>query len=161
MAQSRKTQLSKPAETKDAEFQWPAVVKRRVTYEPATAIYVQGAPARNVLFVEAGTVRLSVVSRSGKEALIAFVETGHFFGEGCLAGQPMRMATAVAMDACTILAIEKQEMVRQLRAQPAFFDRFLLHMLTKNIRIEEDLVDHLFNSSEKRLARAAAARALR
>ena len=81
------------------------------------------------------------------------IDGAHFFGEGCLAGQSQRMATATAMTACTILIVEKQEMVRQLHAKPAFADRFLTHMLTRNIRIEEDLIDQLFNSSEKRLAR--------
>ena len=81
------------------------------------------------------------------------LEAGHFFGEGCLAGQTQRMATATAMAASTILAVEKPDMVRQLHAQPAFADRFLTHMLTRNIRIEEDLIDQLFNSTEKRLAR--------
>ena len=96
---------------------------------------------------------MSVVSHAGKEAVVAMLEAGHFFGEGCLAGQPRRMATAMTVVPCTILAVEKQEMVRQLHARPAFADRFLSHMLTRNIRIEEDLIDQLFNSSEKRLAR--------
>jgi CRP/FNR family transcriptional regulator, cyclic AMP receptor protein len=93
------------------------------------------------------------LSHAGKEAVVALLDVGHFFGEGCLAGQRQRMATATAMAACTILTVEKQEMVRQLHAAPAFADRFLTHMLTRNIRIEEDLVDQLFNSTEKRLAR--------
>jgi CRP-like cAMP-binding protein len=100
-----------------------------------------------------GPCRLSVLSHAGKEAVVALLDVAHFFGEGCLAGQPQRMATATAMTACTILAVEKQEMVRQLHAKPAFADRFLSHMLARNIRIEEDLVDQLFNSTEKRLAR--------
>ena len=98
-------------------------------------------------------MRLSVLSHAGKEAVVAVLDAGHFFGEGCLAGQTQRMATATAMAPCTILAVEKQEMVRQLHARPAFADRFLTHMLTRNIRIEEDLIDQLFNSTEKRLAR--------
>jgi CRP-like cAMP-binding protein len=93
------------------------------------------------------------VSHTGKEAVVAVIDAGHFFGEGCLAGQPQRMATARAMSPGTILTVEKPEMVRQLHARPAFADRFLIHMLTRNIRIEEDLIDQLFNSSEKRLAR--------
>ena len=91
------------------------------------------------MYVEKGAVRLSVLSHAGKEAVVAVLDVGHFFGEGCLAGQSQRMATATAMAPCTILAVEKQEMVRQLHAQPAFADRFLTHMLTRNIRIEEDL----------------------
>ena len=103
--------------------------------------------------VEKGAVRLSVLSHAGKEAVVAVLDAGHFFGEGCLAGQIHRMATATAMAPSTILVVEKPEMVRQLHAAPAFADRFLTHMLTRNIRIEEDLVDQLFNSTEKRLAR--------
>jgi CRP-like cAMP-binding protein len=107
----------------------------------------------SVMYVESGAVRLSVFSPAGREALAAMLEAGHFFGEGCLAGQFYLMATATAMAATTILAVEKPEMVRHLHAAPAFADRFLTHMLTRNIRIEEDLVDQLFNSTEKRLAR--------
>ena len=113
------------------------------------------------MYVEKGAVRLSVLSHAGKEAVVALLDVGHFFGEGCLAGQSQRMATATAMAPCTILAVEKQEMVRHLHAEPAFADRFLTHMLTRNIRIEEDLVDQLFNSTEKRLARTLAAGAVR
>ena len=103
--------------------------------------------------VERGAVRLSVLSHAGKEAVVALLDVGHFFGEGCLAGQSQRMATALAMASCTILVVEKPELVRQLHAKPAFADRFLTHMIARNIRIEEDLLDQLFNSTEKRLAR--------
>jgi CRP-like cAMP-binding protein len=106
------------------------------------------------MYVEQGAVRLSVHSRSGKEAVVALIEAGHFFGEGCLAGQVHRMATARAAVECTILVVEKREMARELHSRPAFADRFLAHMLSRNIRIEQDLVDHHFNTSEKRLARA-------
>jgi CRP-like cAMP-binding protein len=116
-------------------------------------IFVQGDPATSVMYVEKGAVRLSVLSHEGKEAVVAVLDSGHFFGEGCLASQSQRMATATAIGPCTILTVEKQEMTRQLHAQPAFADRFLTHMLTRNIRIEEDLIDQLFNSTEKRLAR--------
>jgi CRP/FNR family transcriptional regulator, cyclic AMP receptor protein len=132
---------------------WTGVQLQRVEYGPATLIFAQGDPATSVMHVEEGAVRLSVISHAGKEAVIAVLEPGHFFGEGCLAGQPQRMATATAMTRCTILAVDKQEMVRQLHHEPGFADRFLAHMLTRNIRIEEDLIDQLFNSSEKRLAR--------
>ena len=115
--------------------------------------FAQGDPAASILYVEMGPVRLSVLSHAGKEAVVAMLDAGHFFGEGCLAGQTQRMATATAMASSTILAVEKPDMVRQLHAQPAFADRFLTHMLTRNIRIEEDLIDQLFNSTEKRLAR--------
>jgi CRP/FNR family transcriptional regulator, cyclic AMP receptor protein len=126
---------------------------QRVDYGPAATIFAQGDPATSVMYVEKGAVRLSVLSHAGKEAVVAVLDGGHFFGEGCLAGQLQRMATATAMTPCTIVAVEKQEMVRHLRDQPEFADRFLTHMLTRNIRIEEDLIDQLFNSSEKRLAR--------
>ena len=142
-----------PTLTPDGAIDWTGVRIQRVDYEPAATIFAQGDPATSVLYVETGAVRLSVLSHAGKEAVVAVLEVGHFFGEGCLAGQSQRMATATAMAASTILAVEKQEMVRQLHAQPAFADRFLTHMLARNIRIEEDLIDQLFNSSEKRLAR--------
>jgi CRP-like cAMP-binding protein len=119
----------------------------------SATIFVQGDAATSVMYVEEGVVRLSVLSHAGKEVVVAVVDGGHFFGEGCLAGQPQRMATATAMAPCTIVAVDKQDMIRHLHARPAFADRFLTHMLTRNIRIEEDLIDQLFNSSEKRLAR--------
>ena len=99
-------------------------------------------------------MKLAVLSKAGKEAVVAILGPGDFFGEGCLADQPRRMATAAAMSATTVLAIEKPEMLRVLHQEPALADRFLVHMLGRNIRIEEDLIDQLFNSSEKRLARA-------
>jgi CRP/FNR family transcriptional regulator, cyclic AMP receptor protein len=132
---------------------WTGVRVQRVEHDTATQIFAQGDPATSVMYVEKGAVRLSVLSHAGKEAVVAVLDAGHFFGEGCLAGQMHRMATATAMAPSTILAVEKPEMVRQLHAVPAFADRFLTHMLTRNIRIEEDLVDQLFNSTEKRLAR--------
>ena len=132
---------------------WTGVPLQRVAYEPAATIFAQGDPATSVMYVDSGAVRLSVVSHAGKEAVVAVLEDGHFFGEGCLASQPRRIATATAMAPCTIISVDKPDMVRQLHARPAFADRFMTHMLTRNIRIEEDLIDQLFNSSEKRLAR--------
>jgi CRP-like cAMP-binding protein len=132
---------------------WTGVRVQRVEHDTATQIFAQGDPATSVMYVEKGAVRLSVLSHAGKEAVVAVLDAGHFFGEGCLAGQMHRMATATAMAPSTILVVEKSDMVRQLHAAPAFADRFLTHMLTRNIRIEEDLVDQLFNSTEKRLAR--------
>jgi CRP-like cAMP-binding protein len=132
---------------------WTGVQTQRVEYRPGATIFAQGEPATSVMYVDQGAVRLSVLSHAGKEAVVAVLDVTHFFGEGCLAGQAQRMATATAMTACTILAVDKPEMVRQLHGKPAFADRFLTHMLTRNIRIEEDLIDQLFNSSEKRLAR--------
>ena len=149
MAKSKRALPPKSAEALD----WAGTRTVRVEYRSAATIFAQGDPATSVLYVEKGTVRLSVVSHAGKEAVVAVLDAGHFFGEGCLAGQSQRMATATAMDSCTVLTVHKPEMVRLLHAKPAFADRFLTHMLTRNIRIEEDLIDQLFNSTEKRLAR--------
>ncbi len=149
MAKSKRAPTLKPT----AALDWTGARTERVAYGSAATIFAQGDAATSVLYVEKGTVRLSVVSHAGKEAVVAVLDAGHFFGEGCLAGQSRRMATATAMDSCTVLTVDKSEMVRLLHAQPAFADRFLTHMLTRNIRIEEDLIDQLFNSSEKRLAR--------
>jgi CRP-like cAMP-binding protein len=132
---------------------WSGVRTERAAYASGTTIFAQGDAATSVMYIEEGRLRLSVLSHAGKEAVIAVLDAGYFFGEGCLVGQPYRMATAMAMTDCTIVIVEKQNMVRQLHGQPAFADRFLRHMLTRNIRIEEDLIDQLFNSSEKRLAR--------
>ncbi len=124
----------------------------RLEREGAT-LFAQGDPAPTIMYIERGAVRLSVLSHAGKEAVIAMLDAGHFFGEGCLAGQKQRMATATAMAPCTIISIEMQVMTQQIHSRPLFADHFLTHMLTRNIRIEEDLIDQLFNSSEKRLAR--------
>jgi len=154
-ARQRATSKSKgPSTAKRADkVDWTGVRLKRVEYGPGVTIFAQGEPATSVMYVEGGAVRLSVLSHAGKEAVVAVLDVAHFFGEGCLAGQSQRMATATAIDRCSILAVEKQEMVRHLHAEPAFADRFLSHMLTRNIRIEEDLIDQLFNSTEKRLAR--------
>src|SRR6266508_4502960 len=127
--------------------------RRQVTYEPSQRIFAQGDPCTTVLYVQSGGVKLSILSGSGKEAVVAIFGPGEFFGEGALAGQPVRIATATAVETSKILVVQKRAMVRLLRSQHAFSDRFISHMLARNIRIEEDLVDHLFNSSEKRLAR--------
>jgi CRP/FNR family cyclic AMP-dependent transcriptional regulator len=132
---------------------WTGVDTHRTKYPAASVVFSQGDPATTIMYVESGTVRLSVVSHTGREAVVAMLDGGHFFGEGCMAGQSQRMATATAVEASTVLAVEQPEMVRQLRATPAFAELFLKHMLTRNIRIEEDLIDQLFNSTEKRLAR--------
>jgi CRP-like cAMP-binding protein len=132
---------------------WTGATTERAEYTRGTRIFLQGDLATSVMYVADGTVRLSVLSHAGKEAVIAVLERGHFFGEGCLAGQPYRMATAAAMSACTIVIVQKQDMVRHLQTRRTFAEQFLSHMLARNIRIEEDLIDQLFNSSEKRLAR--------
>jgi CRP-like cAMP-binding protein len=123
-------------------------------YARGAVIFSQGDPATHVFYIQKGSVKLAVLSKAGKEAVVAILGPGDFFGEGCLADQPRRMATAAAMSATTVMAIEKPEMLRVLHQQPTLADRFLAHMLARNIRIEEDLIDQLFNSSEKRLARA-------
>jgi CRP-like cAMP-binding protein len=132
-----------------------AGIKRKITkYSRSAVVFAQGDPATEVFYVQLGSIKLSVLSRTGKEAVVAILGPGDFFGEGCLAGQPRRMATASALGASTVLVIEKPQMLDLLHSEPTLADRFLLHMLARNIRIEEDLIDQLFNSSEKRLARA-------
>ena len=106
-----------------------------------------------MFYIQLGSIKLSVLSRTGKEAVVAMLGAGDFFGEGCLAGQQRRMATASALSATTVLVIEKNQMLEMIHNEPALAERFLTHMLSRNIRIEEDLIDQLFNSSEKRLAR--------
>jgi len=123
-------------------------------YARSAVVFSQGDPATQVYYLQQGSIKLSVLSRTGKEAVVAMLVPGDFFGEGCLGGQPRRMSTASALTASTVLTVEKARMVELLHEQSSLADRFLLHMLARNIRIEEDLVDQLFNSSEKRLARA-------
>jgi CRP/FNR family cyclic AMP-dependent transcriptional regulator len=130
------------------------VARQIITFEKAEKIYGQGDPARGVKYIQKGSVKLSVVNAGGKEAVVAVLAPGEFFGEGCLAGQPVCMATAVAIEPTSVLFIEKKEMMRVLHEEHALSDLFISHMLARNIRIEEDLIDQMFNSSEKRLARA-------
>ena len=130
-----------------------SVSPRTVRYASGAAVSAQGAHANSVFYVQEGGIKLSVLSSAGKEAVVAMLGPGDFLGEGCLAGQPLRMGTATAVMRTALLRIPKRDMVRMLHEHPAFSDRFLAHMLMRNIRIEEDLVDQLFNSSEKRLAR--------
>jgi CRP/FNR family cyclic AMP-dependent transcriptional regulator len=138
----------------DEFFEAAEVARQILEYPDATTIFSQGDPALSVMYIRKGAVKLSVVSKTGKEAVVGMLAEGDFFGEGCLAGQAKRMATATTMASSTIVSVEKQEMSGRLHEHPAFSDRFLSHMLARNIRIEEDLIDQLFNSSEKRLARA-------
>jgi CRP/FNR family transcriptional regulator, cyclic AMP receptor protein len=129
------------------------VSRRIVQYRRGGVVFAQGSPATSVFYIQDGAVKLSVVSAGGKEAVVAVLGHADFFGEGCLAGQPLRMGTATAIMPTTVLRITKREMMRTLHEQSALSDHFIAHMLARNIRIEEDLVDQLFNSSEKRLAR--------
>jgi CRP-like cAMP-binding protein len=122
-------------------------------YPKKATIFTQGSPADAVLYIERGKVKVTVLSARGKEAVVAILGNGDFFGEGCLAGQPLRMATATAMTECAILRVQKATMIRMLHDEPALSELFMSFLLSRNVRIEEDLVDQLFNSSEKRLAR--------
>jgi CRP/FNR family cyclic AMP-dependent transcriptional regulator len=130
------------------------ISRKIVEYRRGEVIFTQGDPCEHVLYVQKGNVKLSVLSKAGREAVVAMLGPGEFFGEGCLAGQPVRMGSATAATDSTILLVDKDRMVRLLHKQHALSDRFIAHMLARNIRIEEDLIDQLFNSSEKRLARA-------
>jgi CRP/FNR family transcriptional regulator, cyclic AMP receptor protein len=116
-------------------------------------IFVQGDSSDAVFYIQKGKVKLSVVSQSGKEATIGILNEGDFFGEGCLTGQPLRLCSATAMTDCSVMRIDKKSMMEVLHREHAFSDMFVAYLLTRNIRHEEDLVDQLFNSSEKRLAR--------
>ena len=122
-------------------------------YRQGEVAFAQGDTAKDVRFVQKGAIKISVLSRIGKEAVVAMLAPGDFFGEGALAGQSVRIETATAIAPSSVLIIEKEAMVRLLHEEPLFADRFLSHMLARNMRIEADLVDQLFNSSEKRLAR--------
>jgi CRP/FNR family transcriptional regulator, cyclic AMP receptor protein len=151
---SRKKQRKKNSAFKAQAFLDSAGLARRIVeYRKSQKIYSQGDPTDHVMYIQKGGIKLSVVNAVGKEAVVAMLEPGDFFGEGGLAGQPLRMGTATAITPTTLLVIEKQEMIRVLHSERAFSDRFVTYMLARNIRIEQDLIDQLFNSSEKRLAR--------
>ena len=143
-----------PAFNAQAFLDSSGVAKTIVEYGRGETIFTQGDPCEDVLYIQTGGVKLSVVSKTGREAVVAMLGPGDFFGEGCLAGQPVRMGSATAITPSVILVVGKEKMLRLLHKQHAMSDRFISHMLSRNIRIEEDLIDQLFNSSEKRLARA-------
>lgn len=128
--------------------------KTLVSYRKSQIIFSQGEKAGSVFYLQTGAIKIAVTNSIGKEAVVALLRPGDFFGEGCIAGQPLRVSTATAMEASSALAIEKNEMIRVIHEEHEFSDHFVAHMLRRNVRIEEDLVDQLFNSSEKRLARA-------
>jgi CRP/FNR family transcriptional regulator, cyclic AMP receptor protein len=151
MARTRKPRRSARGEK---VLEAAGVPGRPADYKTAAVIFAQGDPGTTVMFIKKGTVKLSVVSSAGKEAVVGILKSGDFVGEGCLAGQNRRMATVTALTPTTMLILDKLEMTKRLHESRDFSDRFLSHMLARNIRIEEDLVDQLFNSSEKRLARA-------
>jgi CRP/FNR family transcriptional regulator, cyclic AMP receptor protein len=152
---TRRPPRSEKVPTFDAQLFLTSVGTGRSTtkYRPQSTIFLQGQPADAVFYVEKGTVQLTVVSEHGKEGVIAMPSAGDFFGEGCLAGQPLHIASATAMSNSIIVRIEKDTMVRVLREQPALSEMFMAFLLSRNVQFEADLVDQLFNSSEKRLAR--------
>jgi CRP/FNR family cyclic AMP-dependent transcriptional regulator len=129
------------------------VARKVVEFAKNASIFTQGSTCKHVMYIQMGGVKLSVVNEVGKEAVVAMLGPGDFFGEGCLAGQKICMASATAMSSTTVLAIEREEMVRVLHTEHEFSDRFIKYMLSRNIRVEADLMDQLFNSTEKRLAR--------
>src|ERR1700676_1526405 len=158
MIQTKKRISKSPPENKAAfnaqVFLDSAGVTRKIKELKRTeVVYSQGEAAKNVIYLQEGGVKLSVVNGAGKEAVVAILGPGDFFGEGCLAGQSIRMGTATAITASKVHVIEKSEMLKVLHEQHALSDQFIAFMLARNIRIEEDLIDQLFNSSEKRLAR--------
>jgi len=129
------------------------VARKVVEFQKKATIFAQADPAKSVMYIQKGRVKLSVVNATGKEAVVAVLGPGDFLGEGCLRAQPIRMATATAVAPSTLLLIEKDEMIRVLHEEHELSDRFISYILARNNRIEEDLVDQLFNSTEKRLAR--------
>ena len=155
MAKSKlsKVKSIRPAFEAQAFLDSAAITRKITEFRRGAVIFAQGDPCDSVMYIQKGAVRLSVLSHSGKEAIVAMLGPGDFLGEGALAGQPVRMGTATAVAASTVLVLPKQQMIRLLHEEPGFSDRFIQYMLSRNLRIEEDLVDQLFNSSEKRLAR--------
>ena len=149
------TITSKPDGTFDflAFLDSAGTARRVVEYHRGGVIFAQGGPCENVLYIQAGSVKLSVVSKTGRQAVVAMLGPGDFFGEGCLAGQPVRMGSATAATRATILFVGQVDMARLLHEQNTMSDLLIAHLLSRTIRIEEDLVDQLFSSSEKRLAR--------
>ena len=143
----------KPAFNAKSFLESAGLSKQIVKFAKGDLVFAQGDGCKSVLYIQAGAIKLSVLSKGGREAVVAMLGVGEFFGEGCLAGQAVRMGSATAVAASTILLVDKDEMVDLLHKQRALSDRFITHMLARNIRIEEDLIDQLFNSSEKRLAR--------
>ncbi len=143
----------RPAFDVETYLESTGAARRIVKYKRGEVVFSQGERNHDVKYVQRGAIKLSVLSRIGREAIVAMLAPGDFFGEGALAGQLVRIGTATALVASTVLSIERDAMVRLLHNEHSFSNRFISHMLARNIRIEADLVDQLFNSSEKRLAR--------
>jgi CRP/FNR family cyclic AMP-dependent transcriptional regulator len=149
-----KQHRKKPAFDVQAYLDSAGVSRKLQEFRRAERIFTQGDPADSVLYIQKGGVKLSVINESGKEAVVAMLGPGDFLGEGCLAGYPVRMGMATAITPTSLLVIDKSEMHRVLHQERALSDRFITHLLSRNARVEQDLVDQLFNSTEKRLARA-------
>jgi len=149
----KKAKLRIPAFDAKLFLDSTGVGRKIAKFQPREIVFAQGDPSQGVNYIQKGNVKLTVVNESGKEAVVAVLGSGDFLGEGCLVGQPICMATATAISPTTVLVIKKDEMIRVLHEEHEFSDRFIAYMLARNIQVEEDLVDQLFNSSEKRLAR--------
>ena len=155
-AKARRVQSGqeRPAFDPEAFLESAGAARRVVSYQKGKVVFSQGQPSDTVMYIQRGGIKISVLSRTGKEAVVAMLGPGDFFGEGALTGQTIRIGSATATTVTTVLIIETSAMLRLLRDEPSFSERFMSYMLARNLRIEADLVDHLFNSSEKRLARA-------
>jgi CRP-like cAMP-binding protein len=153
-AKARPAQLPTDSQAFDTTMFLESGAGRVVSYPKGRVVFSQGQSSDTVMYLQKGRVKISVLSRRGKEAVVAMLGPGDFFGEGALTGQSVRIGTATAAASSSVLLIEKGSMLRLLRDEPTFSERFISYMLARNLRIEADLVDHLFNSSEKRLARA-------
>lgn len=156
MAKQRRPRLREAPSDFDVEtfLEAAGATRRLTTYPKGKTVFSQGQPSDSVMYIQRGGIKISVLSRTGKEAVVAMLGPGEFFGEGALTGQPIRLGSARATSQTTVLVIERSTMLRLLRDEPAFSARFISYILARNLRVEADLVDHLFNSSEKRLARA-------
>lgn len=148
-----KSRTSKRRFSAQAYLDSAGVSKKITAYRKGGVIYLQGDPADTVMYIQSGAVKLTILSEAGREAVVAILGPGDFFGEGCMAGHTVRLGSATAIGVCSVVNIDKEEMIRVLHREHALSDRFIAYMLSRVIRVEADLVDQLFNSSEKRLAR--------
>lgn len=137
----------------DAFLSSVGVGRTQKKYRSGKVVFSQGDPANGLFFIQAGKIKVTTISSQGKEAVVAILDPGAFFGEGCLAGQPQRISTATAMEDSSVAFLQKSAVIRTLHDEPAFSEMFMSHLLARNVRMEADLIDQLFNSSEKRLAR--------
>jgi len=154
-AKTRRVRSSEKRSGFDAKafLESAGAARHAMSFPKGRVVFSQGQPSDAVMYIQKGSIKISVLSRTGKEAVVAMLGPGDFFGEGALTGQSIRIGTATATTPTTVLVIEKAAMLQLLRDEPTFSERFIAYMLARNLRIEADLVDHLFNSSEKRLAR--------